>query len=329
MSSQNNTTVAILIQVNWYYSCRFWIAFGLTGLLLNIFEAVAIFHSKKHKGVFGLTLASLCVADILGSFCFLLAGSLRLHEYAGFFTITINENSPFASSWKAGHAALFFSVGISFAHIVFIAVQRFFAVFLPFRFKTFFTYKINAVVLSITWFLFLLSGVIGYFYSQGILQATYYLILAMGFILVITYSALCYKARRDFVRRKTLAPGSKSQTRTRKTTIGKTVSVSLAITLAFLCCTYLHPIYYLFVLEVEDLTFYHLVNSQISANPMLDAVIYFCFYYDCKREVHDLENNIASTPAFQHKFNRQEEILLQKVTLKNKVVTKPVPSMTI
>eukprot|EP00112_Aurelia_sp_Birch-Aquarium-sp1_P009574 Seg2092.3 transcript_id=Seg2092.3/GoldUCD/mRNA.D3Y31 product="Protein SMG9" protein_id=Seg2092.3/GoldUCD/D3Y31 len=69
--------------VNWFYTARFWLAFGSAAFILNILEAVSILRIRKYKSVFGLTLFSLCIADIFGGFSFTICGLLRLIESSG------------------------------------------------------------------------------------------------------------------------------------------------------------------------------------------------------------------------------------------------------
>ena len=278
-SNTTTTATAAAVRVNWYYSARFWVAFGVAGVVFNLLEAIFIYFNRKHRTVFGLTLVSLCLADVLGSTCFMVAGALRLVEYKGPLIVRVQPNTSFSTSWRVVHAALFFSVGTSFVHISIIAVQRLFAVLRPILFKTWFTRKRCAILLIITWVLMFLSGVVGYFFVQGIWTASFYLMLVVGVILIVCYTVICFKSWADGKRRQLIAVSVG-----RKSDIEKIASMSLAVTTAFLVCTCPQAIYYLYVREDHDLTFYHLVNSVISTNPCLDALIYFCFYHDCKKK---------------------------------------------
>ena len=292
-SNATATVTAGLVRVNWYYSARFWVSFGVAGIPLNLLEAICIYIKKKHKTVFGLTLSSLCVADILGSICFMVAGALRLFEYNGPLTVRIQPNTSFSTSWRAGHAALFFSVGTSFVHIMIIAIQRLSAVLWPIMFKTWFTRKRCAILLTATWISLFVSGAIGYFFIQWLWTASYYFMLVTGIILIICYTVICSKSWIDTKRRQLIIASGR-----RKYDVEKTVSMSLAVTMAFLVCTCPQAIFYLYIVNDQDLTFYHLVNSIISINPCLDAIIYFSFYNDCRSCAQNKkQDHTVSTPV--------------------------------
>jgi len=327
-TTSNNTLTATTkpVSVNWYYSARFWVSFGTAGALLNVLEAIFIYFRRRQKTVYGLTLASLCAADILGSICFIIAGALRLHEYSGPLTVKFHRNTALHSSWSAGHAALFFSVGTSFVHITIIAVQRLFVVLWPIAFKTWFTRKRCAILLAITWISFFLSGAVGYFFVQGIWTASYYLMLVVGAILVICYTVICSKTWRAAKKRQLIAVSVR-----RTSDVEKTVLLSLSVTIAFLVCTCPQSIFYLIVLEEQDLTFYHLVNSMISVNPFLDAVIYFCFYHDCSSKTNTKQEQTYSTPVTKkHAFAPTPETLRMKAMLASREELRAsVPSVTI
>ena len=291
-SNATVTATVAAVRVNWYYSARFWVSFGVAGVIFNFLEAILIYLNRKHRTVFGLTLVSLCIADILGSACFMVAGVLRLIEYKGPLTVTIQPNTSFSTSWRVGHGALFFSVGTSFTHILIIAVQRLFAVLWPIFFKTWFTRKRCVILLIITWVSLFLTGVIGFFFVQAILTTSYYLMLVVGVMLIICYTIICLKSWADGKRRRLITASAG-----RKSDIEKITSMSLAVTTAFLVCTFPQVIFYLFVRKVDDLTFYHLVNSIISTNPCLDALIYFCFYHDCKNKNSKKQDHTCLTPV--------------------------------
>ena len=306
LNTTKSATVAP-VRVNWYYSARFWVSFGVAGSILNVFEAVFIYSKRKHRTGFGLTLASLCAADFLGGLCFLIAGALRLAEYLGPLTVEIIPNTSFSSSWQAGHAALFFSVGTSFIHILIIALQRLFAVVSPILFKVWFTRKRCAFILIATWLVLFLSGIVGYFFVQGIWTVSYYLMLVVGICLIICYTLICLKSWRDARKRQLMMPSIEQ-----KSDVEKTVSISLAITIAFLVCTCPQAVFYLYINDDQDLTLYHIVNCVISANPCLDSVIYFAFYHDCSRKEGNKQDNTYTTPITKRKpiVSKQETLPL-------------------
>ena len=272
-----------LVDVNWYYSSRFWLAFGIAGFLFNILELVVIIRQKKYKEVFGLSLTSLCIADIIGSLTLSLAGGLRLISYPGRETFPIYEKTSLATGWKVGHGSLQFAVGTSFMHIVFIAIQRLFAVLLPLKFKANFTYARCAAGIIITWLIMFIYGTFAFFFSKVLLNMSYYLVLVMELILIITYGAITFKTWRDDKKRASLQPKANSQATT-DDAVNKVLFHSLAVTFAFLICTLPHSVFYIYLVvqrltAYHDLSTYHTVNSLISINPFLDPLIYFFFQY--------------------------------------------------
>ena len=279
------TTEVAYVRVNWYFSARFWLSFGLVGFMTNVFEAILICYRRKHKSIFGMTLFSLCIADILSSLCFFVVGLMRLIEYDGSSTITITPNTKFVKAYHGGHGALFFSMGTSFVHIIIIAVQRLFAVFMPFRYKSSFRYKHCLILLISVWILFFGVGVIGYFFIKLLWYATYIMSLTVCGVLILSYTAIVIKNYRADRRREVLVINRDSEhIKNLPKVTHKILNLSIAVTVAFLLCTFPHAIFYLFL--KLHMAMYHTVNSAISINPFLDSIIYFFFYRDRKKRGH-------------------------------------------
>ena len=262
--------------VNWFYTARFWLAFGSAAFILNIFEAITIIKIKKYKSVFGVTLLSLCIADILGALSFAVCGTLRLIEHSRRETILILPNSKFEKSWKVGHAALFFALFSSFVHVLIIAIQRFSAVFFPLKFKVLFTFKGCVSVLVFAWLLCLSLSVLAFRSVVMLFLASYWITLTVNCLLILAYSAICCKTLLAVKRRRSLTIRSKSG---RDGATKKVILVSLAVTVCFLVCTFVFPIYYLFVLCKWPNPMYHVVTSMIAINPFLDPLLYFYLFH--------------------------------------------------
>ena len=277
----NNTTTITQVPhttVNWYYSARFWLSFGLIGTLTNTLEVFLICHRKKYKSIFGMTLLSLSISDVVSSLCFFVVGLLRIIEYDGTATLKIIAGTKLAMVWQGGHGALFFSMGTSFIHIVIIAVQRSFAVFMPLKYGSSFRVKHCAILLLTVWLLFFVGGILGYFYLQAIWYASYILTLVICLTLILCYTAIVVKNFRAEQNRRRLMSGKLNDVNknVRKTS-SKVLRLSMAVTVAFLLCTLPHSIFYLFVRK--NWTYYHTINSMISVNPLLDSIVYFVFYH--------------------------------------------------
>ena len=285
----NNTTITqkIYAQVNWYYSARFWVSFGLIGVVTNAFELLIIRKKKKHNSIFGMTLVSLCLADILSSICFFVVGMTRIIEYDGEALLAIVPGTKRAVVWQVGHGALFFSMGTSFIHIIIIALQRSFAVFMPLKYNSSFRKKHCLILLLTVWILFLAGGVLGYFYLMHIWYVSYVLTLAVCIGLVLCYTAIVTKNYYAEQKRRLLMISNKPEgSKHGRTVSSKVLRLSVAVTVAFLLCTLPHSIFYLFV--NTNWAYYHTVNSIISVNPFLDSVVYFVFYYQSDKKKSEI-----------------------------------------
>ena len=281
LSSTVSTISEPLIYINWYYSSRFWLALGTAGFLCNILEFIIILRQKKHKEKFGLTLTSLCIADIIGSLSLGVTGGLRLLKYSGPKSFAIYEKTTMALLWRVGHGSLQFAVGTSFMHIIFIAIQRLLAVLMPLKFKANFTYARCAAGVILTWLVMFIYGTFTFLFSRFMHHLSYYFVLIMELILIITYGAITLKTWKDDKKRASLKSESSSQGSTDDAT-HRVLFHSLAVTLAFLICTMPHSIFYIYLiihrlLPSHDLNTYHVVNVLISINPFLDPLIYFFF----------------------------------------------------
>lgn len=278
----NNSTTTLVTTtaptwVIWFYSARFWLSFGLIGFIINILELVLIFYNQKHKTIFGVTLSSLCIADILSGLCFFVVGLMRIVEHDGNEIIVITPNTQLASVYQGGHGALFFAMGTSFFHVIIIAIQRLFAVFLPLRYKQSFRYRHCVILIVSVWFLLFISAVVGYFYLSALWFASYVLSLTVCLILLLTYTAIVIKTFHAEMKRKPMATQRTTLRNDNLKTSHKVLGLSIAVTVAFLICTLPHAVFYLFV--KSNMAYYHAVNSLISANPFMDSIIYFAFYH--------------------------------------------------
>ena len=295
------------IIVNWFYTARFWLAFGSAAFVLNIFEAITIIKIKKYKSVFGLTLLSLCNADIIGALSFAVCGTLRLIEYSGRETILIVPNSKFEKSWKAGHAALFFAVFSSFLHVLIIAVQRLFAVFFPLKFKVLFTYKGCATLLIFAWLLCLSLSILAFRSVMTLFLVSYWTTLTVNCLLILAYSAICCKTLLAVKHRRSLTIRSKSGG---DGATKKVILVSLAVTVCFLVCTFVFPIYYLFVLCKWPNPMYHVVTSMIAINPFVDPLLYFYLFHGTN--IITRRKRIAPRTPRLHRFGAWNNTIKQE-----------------
>ena len=211
-------------------------------------------YKKKTKLAFDKTLLSLAFADLLSS---LFWGVFLLNGYYHLFMITMIGS--------------FFSITSSLLHAVFIATERFFAVFFPIKFRIYFTWKYCAVCLLIVWLISLsLSCVVSAFSN---LSAMSYIIFPSGGLLVVFYSMICYRVHLQRRSAVVMSTGSHLQ----DDSTSRILVYSVLITAVFLLCTMPFA-----VLAHGTALKNCYAFIMISLNPVFDAVTYFAFNYSKK-----------------------------------------------
>lgn len=237
------------------------------GVILNAVQIVLIIRKKKTKLPFEKTLLSLASADLLVSMC----GTLLLIFH---YCLSYDEGDTslhlLATIFGVG---MIFSIFSSIFHALFIAAQRFFAVFLPIKFKLFFRCRICIICLVVIWIIsFSLSLYVGNLTQIRLLS---YAIYAVGCLLGICYILICYQVHCQ--RRSRIAMSSSSHQQNNPTC--KILVYSILVTSAFIICTLpvaiaLQRIFQGRILSPFILQF---CGVLLALNPVFDSLLYFIF----------------------------------------------------
>ncbi len=245
-------------------------ATGLLGFGANTAQLILSGRDKtRKKSPFGLVLLSLCTADLLASLVNLMVGVKHILAIYG-----IIDSLLFQSLQNPLNAAMVFSLSSSFTHIVFIAVQRFMAVAFPFEVQNIFTKSRCYLILATLWIVSLALASIVYFIKE-VFMALYYLALAAGVALVVTYAVLCYKlTKSNFVD----SANEEAQRRHRRSQ-REVLVYSVAITAVFVICHVTPSLRF-----VSKSTYVGIVGEALCAiNPFFDTLLYFTSSY-CKQK---------------------------------------------
>ena len=221
----------------------------LIGAILNAAQIAVMIYKKKRRLPFDKTLLSLAFADFFSSL------------FWGLFWIS--SDSLLFSVYLVGS---YLSIISSLLHAVFIAAQRFFAVFLPIKFRIYFKEKFCTICLIILWIISLpLCGLMGLYKRPTVMS---YVIFPSGGLLVVLYSLICYRVH---LQRRSVSAVSASSRQQNDSTY-RILAYSILITTVFLLCTIPFAVS---VLGSSPGKCYEFV--LISMNPVVDAVMYFAF----------------------------------------------------
>ena len=198
---------------------------GVIGFALNIVQIVLICRQKRKKSAFVLTILSLSLADGLSALAVL------IYEIYWFLAVhrIILPSMQFLWIFLG---TVIFSHTASFSHLIFIAVERFVAVFYPMRLAGMFSRKHCISGLIITWVLSVARVVTFQFTRTGNFNKL--IVQVYAFSLIIVYTAICIKIN---MRPKSVVPsvGSSSRPATNKRLIIHSISVSLAFIIFAFC----------------------------------------------------------------------------------------------
>ena len=264
-----------------YQSMSFWtigsvvgIAFGLTGLILNSIEFIFIVRRKKIKLAFDLTILSLNVADFIVSICITI---IRMYMYL----VLTSGNTTWYPSTFVLQTGLSFSINSSIWHSVFIAIQRFLAVFFPTRFRIYFTRKHCIAGLIVVWMLSILQSALPYIGMTIYFCLPVFLIICDA-CLITFYVMIC--CRVYFKRRQV----SSAMASSRHHQNNWTLQYSVLVTIAFIFCTFPYAVVHLRIivggptLSFESQLELVVTSSILYLNPALDSVLFFIANYKQK-----------------------------------------------
>ena len=234
------------------------IIFGILGFIANSLLIWLIYRKKSQRTVFDVTLWSLGLADFLTSamiFSFGVTGTMGLSK----------EKPIMIFLWSGGLSTQL----ISFLHMLFIAIQRLGAIIYPLTFRMHFTIWRSYVTLFVLWALTaVFSTLLAVVISPNVLFMTI-CIFASGGILIVLYSAICCKIRRN----KRLAQVAPKVNRNASYRVRVH---SFVVMLVFIICTFPYAFTVIYPLGwagslVTDILF--------ALNAFVDPLVYFLVSY--------------------------------------------------
>ena len=273
------------------------ITFGCIGTTANSVQMFFIVKKKQAKRPFEATLLSLSSADLITS-CTLLI--------FGIYDLLMNEKIISSNEFleTMNEAALDLSIIASLVHVIYIAIQRVFAVLLPIKFQILFTKFRCALGIILIW---CLSAAFCIWSSLEKPKVTPFYILSIiiivcSILLIISYSVICCKVFR-----------SRSYPRARGSMETKVLCNSILVGTAFIVCTIPFTLQHLKVYEPTDFYQFIIPRWMLFLNVVLDPFIYFLFKY-VKTFRQTCLSLFTKRPSKQRK--RNDEMLLSRRSTK-------------
>ncbi len=196
-------------------------AFGFIALIANLVQLRLFYCRKDNISLFDLTLISITIANILCIVLLVSLYSVCVLVITG--KISINHLSTVIYLLFVTNVFLI----VSLIHIVFIALQRLFAVLYPIRFRQILTKKLCIIFIAILWIIS-----VAIFTTFVFLQLKYsisYLIFAMESLVALCYSLVLYYT----ISRRPLVATRMSSNVNRKVTI-----LCIGVTISFIAFTF-------------------------------------------------------------------------------------------
>ena len=245
--------------------------FGFLGFIVNSIQIVLMFCKREKKTVFDITLISLALSNATSTICFGALGTLFTY-----FIATLNFAEENFQTLNNMVYVSDYCVIISLLHITFIAIQRLFAVTLPFRFKAIFTKLVTTVLLMMIWLVSGMMMLLEYFvikYAQRKI-ALACLIFTCGSSLAFIYSFVLYKVLKQRRAMQNVTSHAANTDHSCKLLLN-----SIGVTVVFILLTF--P-YAASVLENDILFIYgDFFASFLAIKTSFDPTIYF-FVNRCK-----------------------------------------------
>ena len=263
----------------------------------NAIQMVFTCKTKKNLTAFDKTVVSLSCADAVSAIFFALYGVARI--------LHIKEIAGVNFVWYAS-IGLNFSVVASFNHIIFIALQRFFAVLFPLNIKSIITKCRFNLFLALTWFSAGLYGILSAVTRMDVLAVNSYVTLVSGVALIILYVGISYTtSKRDQICKNVRYQATRVRNRA-------VLIHSLLVTVGFVVCFYPFAITYLFI--SYDFTAVVVSDLLVMFNTFLDVIIYF-YIRICRnyRENQVVERTMPVTLSVA----RADELLERTVKLES------------
>ena len=234
------------------------IVFGIFGLAANVVQFVSVKKAMRNLNSFDITVISLNIADAVSSLFFTLYGIARIlihHRIIGMQYLLYIE------------FGLNFSVIASFNHIIFIALQRMFAIIFPLNIRSIITSRRFKISLAVMWLVAIGYAVTCAFESVDFLAVNSYTILVSGCLLIGLYFVICFRAmRQSHAPPRSSIHGNRSQRRS-------VLLHSLFVTLGFVVCFFPFAVNYLFV--GYDFVAVLVADLLVMLNTFVDVFVYF------------------------------------------------------
>lgn len=238
---------------------------ALSGVGLNAFQILSTIRGGRRRTPFDLSILSLSIADFLSSnftFFFMVYWHL-VHNSIVHLVHSIDI---------IGMVCMQYGIISSMFHLVFIAVQRVFAVTLPIEFRFRFTPRFCHISITFISILSLASSVLNVF------VATYdiigYVVLASEVLLVVTYSIICGVVKKRDSAMKLISAYSLEK----RKIFRHTFSYSMYVSFAFILCTLPATLYSVkWIKRVDPSYVFEWVRWMFYLNPTIDSIIYFHF----------------------------------------------------
>ncbi len=259
---------------------------GLLGLIANAIQIALLRRDENQKkSTFAIALLSLNIADLLASILYMFRGGISIMAVLGAASLALLEE------WKKPMmSALLFSLTSSFTHLIFIAIQRVLAVTFPLKIKVILTKSKSFLILAALWAFSLTPALTNYFHPK-IFGTVPYITILTAVTLLITYSIICYKARKQ----NSLNNMNEAMRRRRQQTDKEVLVYSIAVTTVFIVCNlpktismFLHPPVYL--MAVCDVLY--------TSNPFIDPLLYFAWSFLKRKRRAVVDHALAAAISF-------------------------------
>ncbi len=232
------------------------------GLIANLVLIIVILKKEGTKSIFNITV--LGINDLLfsGSYLILLI----------IFFGDNHETTAGATGLIVLISTNLLAFTSSLTHALFIAVQRWIAVFFPFKSKFILSRRRCLAGLAFVWIFAVILTVV-YFLGAFHMKFATSIILVYGLFLAVAYGLISYRMR---TRQRPISHQANQQSELR------VLVHSIAITISFTACIY-PPMIYLLLPEHHQSYAYTKVNSVLlTVYPLINSVLYF-FVMFCKR----------------------------------------------
>ncbi len=257
---------------------------GVIGLAANSIQLIFSCRQRTQEGsVFGYSLLSLNIADILASLITLSLGLTNILAQC-----MVIDSALFKDLEYALLPAILLSVTSSFCHVIFIAMQRVIAVPYPLKVQQILNKTRSCILLVIMWFFFVTLAVVPYVFA--------FLVMITGITLTVLYSIVCYKT----MNRNIVNNESEEQRRRRQQSDKDILLYSVSITILFMISCLPKAIDILHKYPPAMLIISHIL---FSLNPFFDTVLYFVWsIYKRRKRRQAIANHAQPAANLQRGF---------------------------